>query len=74
MVGLVNGIAKITAALQPIALGLLILSLVILGISTIIGGSESHVKFKEAIKWIIVGSAVAFGASAIGKEIMSWFV
>lgn len=71
---LVEGIYDICNALQPVAAALLVLSLVIVGISTIIGGEESRAKFKEAIKWILIGSAITFGASSLGKMIMGWFI
>ncbi|MEA5142812.1 MAG: hypothetical protein VB023_04440 [Oscillibacter sp.] len=74
MAGLVNGIYKICDAAQPVLTAVLILMLLIMGVETIIGGADSHVKFKESIKWLLIGSAIAFGASALGKEIMSWFM
>lgn len=74
MQGLVQGIYKICDGLQPVTLAVLILMLVIGGISTIVGGMESHGKLKETIKYVLIGSAIAFGASAIGKEISTWFM
>lgn len=74
MSGLVNGIYNICSALQPVTLAILILMLIISGISTIVGGAESHGKLKETIKYILLGSAIAFGGTAIGKEVASWFM
>ena len=74
MEGLVEGIYKICDALTPITLAVLVLSLAITGLITIFGGEEARGRFKETIKWIIIGSAVAFGATGIGKEISSWFM
>ncbi|MDY6037485.1 MAG: TrbC/VirB2 family protein [Eubacterium sp.] len=74
MQGLVNGIYKITSDLQPVTLAVLILMLAIAGITTIIGGEESRGFIKDKFKYIILGSAIAFGAMAIGKEIAAWFM
>lgn len=74
MTGLVEGIYRICDTMQPVALAVLVLMLVVLGITTIIGGEESRGRFKESIKWILIGAAIVFGASAIGQEIASWFM
>lgn len=74
MNGVVSGINQICTDLQPVAVAVLILMLVILGLTTIVGGSEAHMKFKETIKWILIGSAVAFGATALGTMISGWFM
>lgn len=71
---LVEGIYDICNALQPVAAALLVLSLIITGISTIVGGADGRANFKETIKWILIGSAIAFGASSLGKMIMGWFI
>ena len=42
--------------------------------STIIGGEEARGFIKEKFKYIILGSAIAFGAMALGKEIAAWFM
>ena len=70
----VEGINQICAALQPVTLAILILMLIVAGISTIVGGADSHGRLKETIKYILIGSAIAFGASVIGKQISSWFM
>lgn len=74
MAGLVQGIYRLCDSLQPVTLAILILMLIVTGIGTIVGGAESHSRFKEAIKWIIIGAAIAFGATLLGKEISSWFM
>ena len=72
MTGLVNGIYKICNALVPVTMAVLVLA--IAGITTIIGGEESRGFIKDKFKYIILGSAIAFGATAIGKEIAAWFM
>ena len=74
MTGLVNGIYKICNALVPVTMAVLVLMLAIAGITTIIGGEESGGFIKAKLKYIILGSAIAFGATAIGKEIAAWFM
>ena len=74
MNGLANGIYKLCSALTPVATAVLILMLAIAGISTIIGGEEARGFIKEKFKYIILGSAIFFGATAIGKEIAAWFM
>ncbi len=74
MKGLVEGIYRICDTLQPVTLAVLILMLVVSGISTIIGGAESHGRTKETIKYVLFGAAIAFGATAIGQEIATWFM
>lgn len=74
MAGLVAGIYKICSALKPVTLGILILMLVVAGINTIVGGAESSTKLKETIKYILIGAAIAFGATALGQEIAGWFM
>ena len=48
--------------------------LVVNGISTLIGGAESHGRTKESLKYMLFGAAIAFGATAIGQEIATWFM
>ena len=55
-------------------MAVLVLMLAIAGITTIIGGEESRGFIKDKFKYIILGSAIAFGATAIGKEIAAWFM
>lgn len=74
MTGLVNGIYKLCSALTPVTLAVLILMLVLAGISTIFSGDEGRVNLKDKIKMIVIGAAVAFGATQLGKEIASWFM
>lgn len=74
MTGLVNGIYKICDALQPVILAVLILMIIVLGINTIVGGSDERGKLKETIKYVLIGSAIAFGAMTLGKEISTWFM
>lgn len=74
MSGLVQGIYRLCDSLQPVTLAILILMLIVTGLTTIIGGADSHSRFKEAIKWIIIGAAIAFGGTLLGKEIASWFM
>lgn len=74
MNGLVNGIYSFCDALMPVLLAVLVLELVITGLTTVLGGADSHVKFKETMKWVIIGSAVGFGAVSIGKTIASFFM
>ena len=74
MNGLVEGIYRICNALKPVTLAILILMLVVNGISTLIGGAESHGRTKESLKYMLFGAAIAFGATAIGQEIATWFM
>lgn len=74
MSGLVNGIYKLCNALTPVTMAVLVLMLAIAGLSTIIGGEEARGFIKEKFKYIILGSAIAFGAMALGKEIAAWFM
>lgn len=74
MDGLVNGIYDLCDTLQPVLLAVLVLMLVITGLSTVVGGADSHAKFKETMKWVIIGSAIGFGAISIGKTIASFFM
>lgn len=74
MNGLVNGIYKLCSALQPVTLAILILMLSIAGISTIVGGEDARGIIKEKFKYMIFGSAIAFTASTLGKEIAAWFM
>lgn len=74
MDGLINGIYEICDTAQPLVLALVVLALLVLGIGTIVSGAEGHMKFKESMKWIIIGSAIAFGAVSIGKMIAGWFM
>jgi len=55
-------------------MAVLVLMLAIAGLSTIIGGEEARGFIKEKFKYIILGSAIAFGAMALGKEIAAWFM
>lgn len=74
MNGLVSGIYKLCDALTPVALAVLVLMLVIAGISTMVDGMEAHGKLKSTVKFLIIGAAIAFTATILGKEIASWFM
>lgn len=74
MEGLVAGIYKILAALNPIALAVLILMLALSGITSMIDGAEGIAKLKQTIKVLVIAAAITFSASLIGKEIASWFM
>lgn len=74
MNGLVKGIYQICSALQPVAVAVLILMLMVAGISTIVGGADSHGRLKETAKYVLIGAGVAFGASTLGKQIAGWFM
>ncbi len=74
MAGLVNGIYKICDALQPVILAILVLMIIIAGINTIVGGADERGRLKETVKYVLIGSAIAFGASVLGKEISTWFM
>lgn len=74
MNGLVNGIYDLCDTLTPVLLAVLVLELVITGLSTVLGGADSHAKFKETMKWVIIGSAIGFSATALGKTIASFFM
>lgn len=74
MNGFVQGIYRICDSLQSPAVALLILMLLITGITTMIDGFEAQGKMKQTIKWILIGAAVAFTATTLGKEISGWFM
>ncbi len=74
MNGLANGIYKLCSALTPVATAVLILMLAIAGITTMIGGEEARGFIKEKFKYIILGAAVFFCATTLGKEITAWFM
>ena len=44
-----------------------------LGIGVITGGAEGRSKFKEVMKNIVIGCAIAFGATSLGNMLMGWF-
>ena len=73
MDGLIGGLYEIVPALQKLAAALTILALVVLGIGVITGGAEGRSKFKEVIKNIVIGCAIAFGATSLGNMLMGWF-
>lgn len=70
MDGLIGGLYEIVPALQKLAAALTILALVVLGIGVITGGAEGRSKFKEVMKNIVIGCAIAFGATS--WAICSW--
>ena len=74
MNGLANGIYKLCNALTPVTMAVLVLMLAIAGLSTIIGGEEARGFIKEKFKYIILGAAVFFCATTLGKEITAWFM
>lgn len=74
MDGLVDGIYQICSDFQPVLAAVLVLMLIILGLTTVINGSDAQSRFKETIKWIVIGAAIGFGAMSLGKMIMGWFV
>lgn len=74
MNGLTQGIYSLCDALIPVATAVLVASLVVLGIMTIINGSEGRVRFKEQVVYIILGAAVVFCAVGLGKTISGWFI
>lgn len=73
MDGLIGGLYEIVPALQKLAAALTILALVVLGIGVITGGAEGRSKFKEVMKNIVIGCAIAFCATSLGNMLMGWF-
>lgn len=74
MTKVTSGIYSIVDALQPVAGAILVLMLIIAGINAITSGADGKMKMKEDVKMLLIGSAVVFTASTIGKTIMSWFM
>ena len=74
MENLVEGIYSICKQLQPLAIALVVLSLVILGLGMIFGGADAAPKFKETMKWIVIGAAVSLCATSIGTWITGFFL
>lgn len=73
MNGMINGIYEIVEMIQKVGAVLVILMLAVLGIGILFGGQEAKMKFKEGVKWIIIGTAILFCATELGKIIVSWF-
>lgn len=69
-----QGIYQICSDAQPLILAILILMLVVAGIGMIVGGEEARGWIKERIKYILMGAAIGFGATELGKLIASWFM
>lgn len=69
-----QGIYQICNDAQPLILAILILMLVVAGIGMIVGGEEARGWIKERIKYILMGAAIGFGATELGKLIASWFM
>ena len=73
MDGLLNGIYELVTWGQKIGAALTVLALVVLGLGTITGGAEGKMTFKEVMKSILIGCAICFGASSLGKMFFDWF-
>ena len=73
MQGLIAGMNSMVKWGQKIGAAGVVLALVVLGVSTILGGAEGKAKFKEVMKTIILGCVVCFGASTLGKALFNWF-
>ncbi len=54
---------------QPVILAVVAIALLLTGIMMIWPSERTKEKAKEAIPWIVIGSAVALGAVAIAKSI-----
>lgn len=75
MDGMSQGFMQIVTDIQKFSVYLIALELVILGLTLVFKNKDpdTSMTLKNALKWIIGGTALIFGASSLAAMIASWF-
>lgn len=75
MEGMSQGFIQIVSDIQKYSVYLIALELVILGLTLVFKNKDpdTSMLLKTALKWIIGGTALIFGASSFAAMAVSWF-